>query len=52
MMPHERPDEEDVIWIKVPPNGVFQGRVFVDGSATDPTEEILRRAGWAIVQYR
>ncbi|CAK0820940.1 unnamed protein product, partial [Prorocentrum cordatum] len=51
MAPHERPDLEEVNWVKRPRNGYLQGRVFVDGSASDPAEQILRRAGWAIVQY-
>ena len=36
MAPHERPEVDKVRWIKRPPNGFFQGKVFVDGSAMDP----------------
>ena len=48
--PRERVDKEEIIWIKRLPQGFFQTRVFVDGPAADPEQEILRRAGWAIVQ--
>ncbi|CAK0798026.1 unnamed protein product, partial [Prorocentrum cordatum] len=51
MMPHERPEKDEVRWVARPPEGVFRGTVFVDASATDPTDEILRRAGWTIVQH-
>ena len=51
MEPHERQDKEEVIWIKRPAAGFFHGNIFVDGSASDPEAEVLRRAGWSIVMY-
>ncbi|CAK0805798.1 unnamed protein product, partial [Prorocentrum cordatum] len=48
---HEREDKEEMIWIRKPPLGFSQGRAFVDGSATDPEDEVLRRAGWSIVVH-
>eukprot|EP00959_Pyramimonas_sp_CCMP1952_P130405 2727065-Pyramimonas_sp.AAC.1 len=37
-------------WISRPPEGQLSGFVFTDGSASNPTDPTLARAGWGIVQ--
>eukprot|EP00972_Heterocapsa_arctica_P065315 9643507-Heterocapsa_arctica.AAC.1 len=40
----------ETVWSRRPPGGVFAGRCCIDGSAYHPRDELLCRAGWAVVQ--
>eukprot|EP00973_Karenia_brevis_P034262 4725989-Karenia_brevis.AAC.1 len=45
-----RPISSDTeVWEVVPRNGLFEGKVWLDGSALNPADSILCRAGWSIV---
>ena len=42
--------QEKVFWYKKPADGFLRGLIFSDGSALNPAEASIRRAGWSLVQ--
>eukprot|EP00973_Karenia_brevis_P039434 5444351-Karenia_brevis.AAC.1 len=41
--------ELDARWTVMPEDGAFMAKAWIDGSALNPEDELLCRAGWSVV---
>ena len=48
--PPLRECQAHIVWINRPASGALTGNIFPDGSAMDPTDPLLSRAGWGLAQ--